>query len=919
MAKGSQLSQLKSALSQAGISKAPQNGKKRKRSGSIDQDKIKKAAKLQEIHKKLNPFDIKVTKLKHDVGGRKIKGSKGQPAQSKQAGIQQREKTLLKEFQDRGRVGGVVDRRFGENDPSMSVEERMLERFTKERQRASKGTIFNLEGEEQLTHYGQSLSNLDDFDDVGLPMDEDEDDDQGQLDHDIVGRAHFGGFGDKGEDETDHNSDRKKSKAEVMAELIAKSKEHKARRQLEKVQEENIRHQLDEDFDSLRSLLFAPDAQITDSNVASLGGSGNQPDISAVDIDEQMDYDRQVRELAFDQRAKPKDRTKTEDELALEEKEALEKAERQRRRRMLGEDGEHSDDDGKNHGKRKRERGGDDLEDDFVGDGSWGGIGLGLGEVGINDQAVAEDNSEEEDVDEGVGEDEEDDSEDEGVDEDEETDGEDENSEVEVGSEPSLGSEAGSAPGGEFDDITTSQKSAKLKPPGVRHELPFTFPCPESHEEFLEIIGEIDDTDLPVVVQRIRTLHHPSLSPENKVKLQNLTSVLVDHVLYITSPPAPRFTLLNSIVPHLFALCRSYPIESAGIFVEKLSLMHKNLERGLSRGALELGARTWPGPAELSLLRTIGVIWSSSDMSHPVVSPARLLMGAYLGLCRVRSLTDITSGLFLSSTFLQYEELSKRLVPEAVNFSINAVLHLAPNSLKNAASIPGSFPSPDFRSDLCAPLAIDVKKSKHLDFRTPNLHHLLTSDHYQEQDKIDLLGLAFRLLDRFSEMYKSLDGFIELYQPVLDILTKLDITKLSEDFRTQASSLQDKLTRLLKFARQARRPLLLQAHKPIPIPTYIPKFESRSSSYLRRHDPDHERNEASKLRYQLKQEKKGAIRELRKDAKFLAAVEHKQQTEKDRAYKDHMNKAFSSLEGERAEQKAMDREKAKEKRRSGRK
>ncbi|KAG2158073.1 nucleolar protein 14 [Suillus bovinus] len=905
MAKGSQLSQLKSALSQAGISKAPQNGKKRKRSASIDQDKIKKAAKLQEIHKKLNPFDTKVTKCKHDVGGRKIKGSKGQPAQSKQAGIQQREKTLLKEFQNRGHVGGVVDRRFGENDPSMSLEDRMLERFTKERQRASKGTIFNLEGEEQLTHYGQSLSNLDDFDDVGLPIDEDEDDDQGQLDRDIVGRTHFGGFGDKDEEKSDQNSDRKKSKAEVMTELIAKSKEHKARRQLEKVQEESMRHQLDEDFDSLRSLLFAPDAQMTNNNVASLGSSGNQPDIPSVNIDEQMDYDRQVRELAFDQRAKPKDRTKTEDELALEEKEALEKAERQRKRRMLGEDGEDSDDGGKNHGKRKRERGGDDLEDDFVGDESWGGIGSGLGEVGINDQGLAEDNSEEdEDEDEDMG-------------EDEETDGEDENSEE--GDQPSSCSEAGSASENEFDEITTNQKSAKLKPPGVRYDLPFTFPCPESHEEFLEIIEEVDDTDVPIVVQRIRTLHHPSLSPENKAKLQNLTSVLVDHVLYITSPPAPRFMLLNSIVPHLFALCRSYPIESAGIFVEKLSLMHKNLERGLSRGALELGARTWPGPAELSLLRTIGIIWSSSDMSHPVISPARLLMGAYLGLCRVRSLTDITSGLFLSSILLQYEELSKRLVPEAINFSINAVLHLAPSSLKNVASIPGSFPSPDFHSDLCAPLAIDVKKSKHLDFRTPNLHRLLTEDHHQEQDKLNLLGLAFRLLDRFSEMYKSLDGFIELYQPVLDILTKLDITKFSEGVRTQGSSLQDKLTRLLKFARQARKPLLLQAHKPIPIPTYIPKFESRSSSYLRRHDPDHERNEASKLRYQLKQEKKGAIRELRKDAKFLAAVEHKQQTEKDRAYKDRMNKAFSSLESERAEQKAMDRVKEKEKRRSGRK
>jgi len=89
MKKGSQLSQLRSALAQAGVTKTSQNGKKRKRSGSIDQDKIKKAAKLQEIHQKLNPFDVKVTRLKHDVGGRKIRGTKGQPAQSKQAGIQQ--------------------------------------------------------------------------------------------------------------------------------------------------------------------------------------------------------------------------------------------------------------------------------------------------------------------------------------------------------------------------------------------------------------------------------------------------------------------------------------------------------------------------------------------------------------------------------------------------------------------------------------------------------------------------------------------------------------------------------------------------------------------------------------------------------------------------------------------------------------
>ena len=125
--------------------------------------------------------------------------------------------------------------------------------------------------------------------------------------------------------------------------------------------------------------------------------------------------------------------------------------------------------------------------------------------------------------------------------------------------------------------------------------------------------------------------------------------------------------------------------------------------------------------------------------------------------------------------------------------------------------------------------------------------------------------------------------------------------------------------RMLKFSRQTRRPLHLQAHKPIPIPSYIPKFGSSSSSYLRAQDPDHERTDASRLKKQYKEERKGAIRELRKDARFLASVQQQQQQEKDRAYNDNMKKVFGSLETERAEQKALEREKEKAKRRAGRK
>lgn len=84
---------------------------------------------------------------------------------------------MLKEYELKNRAGAIIDRRFGENDASMTPEERMLERFTKERQRAAKGSAFNLEDEDDLTHYGQSLSKMDDFEEAGLGLDDDDSDD----------------------------------------------------------------------------------------------------------------------------------------------------------------------------------------------------------------------------------------------------------------------------------------------------------------------------------------------------------------------------------------------------------------------------------------------------------------------------------------------------------------------------------------------------------------------------------------------------------------------------------------------------------------------------------------------------------------------------------------------------------------------
>jgi hypothetical protein len=89
---GSQLKQLKVAISSAGLSHHSQpssHSKKRKRGGAILEHREKRAANLNKIHDQFNQFDVKVTKLKHDVEGRKLKGVVGKPTASKQAGIEQ--------------------------------------------------------------------------------------------------------------------------------------------------------------------------------------------------------------------------------------------------------------------------------------------------------------------------------------------------------------------------------------------------------------------------------------------------------------------------------------------------------------------------------------------------------------------------------------------------------------------------------------------------------------------------------------------------------------------------------------------------------------------------------------------------------------------------------------------------------------
>lgn len=311
--------------------------------------------------------------------------------------------------------------------------------------------------------------------------------------------------------------ERKKSKQEVMSEVIAKSKGYKAERQHQKDLDEDLRDELDGELGDLRALLQEGPSDTSAYRPKPVSGEND------------AEYAQFVKTLAFEARAKPKDRTKTEDELAMEEKERLEQAEAKRLRRMRGEESEDEDTRGKRR-KTDARRQGDDLDDDFVDDEEDEDLlGPGLTREHLEQQGkaariAAEDGGEDEDEDE---DDDDDDGDDPDSQDDDQSEDEDDDEEDGTPDLEDLDDEAPELVPADDDEIDLVRRSKPTSASSKKKttEIPYTFICPETVEQFEDIMEPLDDAALPTVVQRIRAIHHPSLAQGNKEKLQVSLSV----------------------------------------------------------------------------------------------------------------------------------------------------------------------------------------------------------------------------------------------------------------------------------------------------------------------------------------------------------------------------------------------------------
>lgn len=298
--------------------------------------------------KKLNPFEVHTNKEKFTVVGRQLKHDRGMPGVSRAKALKRRRDTLGLEYQQKGKANTFRDRRIGEQ--TMTREEAASARFIAERlhqqQKSNrKESLFNLNddddgagaanggydddddnGADVLTHKGQTLGEIEQFQDPRSDDDEADDDVLGKLDDQFTGAANFGG--------ADLDANDRKS---AIKDMIADHKRRKEEISKEKEEVGELTHQLDAQWKSLLPLM----ATMTKEDEKK-----PKPDT----------YDRALREMVFEARGDVTDKLKSETELARAEKERLERLERERLERMSGVTEEE---------KKAKHRSADDLDDGY--------------------------------------------------------------------------------------------------------------------------------------------------------------------------------------------------------------------------------------------------------------------------------------------------------------------------------------------------------------------------------------------------------------------------------------------------------------------------------------------------------------------------------------------------------------------------
>ncbi|KZV48053.1 nucleolar protein 14 [Dorcoceras hygrometricum] len=918
-------------VSSSGSTKKKKN-KKNKSSLNVSKSLTMKSKVQQE-----NPFESIWSRRKFNILGKKRKDEeRRRVGLSRSLSVQKRQKTLLKEYEQSTKSSVFMDKRIGEQNEDLEEFHKALLRSQRERKlKLNKKSKFNLsDGEEDdfETEDNANFLGSDDYEDEE-PFNEDDARQSFASEKELNNMGQLDPHGAEYDAESKTiEENRRKSKKEVMEDIILKSKFFKAQKAKEKEESEQLTEQLDKDFTSLlqsQALLSLTQPNKMGALKALVNRSTSNDDGNIVETSsgqknisfqqEQPDsYVKLLGEMALEIRARPSDRTKAPEEIAQEEKELLEHLEEERQKRMTAadnpsdEDADTSEDDVESD-KQPKHVSGDDLGDSFSHDvkskPKAGWIHEVLRKENTSDLESEDGTSSEEseDDDEGSAEGSDDNhdkdeqsqsikdweqSDDENIDANFEDDEESEDYADEEEDEAlvdMIDQKKSSESRGEQNIGSRSQEARTNLKEDLHQpvELPYTIEAPKSFLELCALLENRADEQIVEAIRRIRTFNAITVAAENRKKMQVFYGVLLQYFAVLANKKPLNFKLLTMLVKPLIEMSSETPYFAAICARERLLRTRSQFCEDVKN----TGKSCWPSLKTLFLLRLWSMIFPCSDFRHAVMTPAILLMSEYLMRCPIISGRDVATGSFLCSMLLSVSRQSNKFCPEAITF-IESMLMMA---LSNKNACQDSQLHHLMEVKALKPwlrLQGHVEEINSLDFLMlmdlPDDCAYFGSDNF----RVSVLFTILATLKGFVNIFEGFKSFPEIFLPVSKLLLQL----AEQDHIPDALmvEIKDAVQHIKSKSQETyllRQPLRWRKQKIIK--TEVPKFEDNFVKG-RDYDPDRERAERKKMRKRLKQEAKGAVRELRKDNYFLLEVKEKNKArmEEEKAERHGKTRAF---------------------------
>merc|ERR1719153_528365 len=412
-------------------------------------------------------------------------------------------------------------------------------------------------------------------------------------------------------------------------------------------------------------------------------------------------------------------------------------------------------------------------------------------------------------------------------------------------------------------------------------EIPYIIPVPESYSALCSLVWGKSPSDQDTVLERILACNHPQLG-DHKPALISYYQFLLQLVQDTSLSPNP-LPSLSIIFPHIFKLTAMFQQQAATSLLQVISDKYDQFN--------SLVRPRYPGLDTIMFLHLVHLIFPSSDYRHPVVTPSVTFMCSIMATARPIDRSSISSCLLVCTTMLEYVSLSKRFVPELVN-TLHGLLFVSSTSHTTR-------PPPPCKGGNYLVLSNKIDK---IDTSKLDISEVSSVKDIDDNFRVSALSSTLTLLIKTLKLYREIPSSCEIFSPLIPPLQNIK----TDIYPSEVGEKVEQVILSISSLNKRRKPVVKPAKQVPMLRMMEPKIEEGFEPFKKKRQGSKEMLEEQKMRHKLKQERKGARKEIRQDTAFLASQKMKDQERQDRT-----KALFSSLANQEGDFKKMLKKKKK--------